>query len=81
MGRFLKNVRDLDALKAAIKQCKSDVILRSVDGTEEFNMKSKISEYVALGKLCSDMGDQYEIYCMDRADEAILLKYFYDREH
>ena len=81
MSRFLKNISDLEAFRAAIKQCRGDVILRSVDGTEEFNLKSKLSEFIALGKLADTHGDEYEIFCMDLADEAYLLKYFYDRVH
>ena len=81
MSRFLKNIHDLEAFRQANKQCKDDVILRSVDGKEEFNLKSKLSEFIALGKLADMHGDEYEIYCMNHNDEAILLKYFYDREH
>lgn len=81
MSRFLRNINDLDAFRAAVKQCKGDVILRSTDGLEEFNLKSKLSEFIALGKLADAHGDEYEIFCMNRADESILLKYFYDRTH
>ena len=81
MSRFLKNIHDLDAFRVALRQCRGDVLLRSVDGTEEFNLKSKLSEFIALGKLADVHGDEYEIFCVDRADEAVLLKYFYDRTH
>lgn len=81
MSRFLRNINDLDAFRVAVRQCKGDVILRSTDGLEEFNLKSKLSEFIALGKLADTHGDEYEIFCLNRADEAILLKYFYDREH
>lgn len=81
MGKFLKNINDLEAFRAAVKQCKGDVILRSIDGTEEFNLKSRLSEFIALGKLADAHGDQYEIFCMNYIDESILLKYFYDRTH
>lgn len=81
MSRFLKNINDLEAFQAAIHKCKGDVILRSTDGTEEFNLKSRLSEFIALGKLADIHGDLYEIYCLNHADEAILLKYFYDKDH
>lgn len=81
MSKFLKNIKDLEAFRAAVRQCKGDVILRSTDGTEEFNLKSRLSEFIALGKLADTHGDQYEIFCMNYADEAILLKYFYDKAH
>lgn len=41
---LLKNITDVNALLAAIAKCKGDVILRSVDGSETFNLKSKLSQ-------------------------------------
>lgn len=79
MSRFLKNVNDLEAFRAAVAQCKGDVILRKNDGTEEFNMKSQLSAFIAWGKLADEHGDQYEIFCMYPSDEGNLLKYFYER--
>lgn len=79
MSKFLSNIQDLEAFRAAIKQCKGDVILRKNDGSEEFNMKSHISAYVAWGKLASECGTDYEVFCMNKSDEANLLKYFYDK--
>ena len=35
MSKFLKNIKDLEAFRAAVRQCKGDIILRSTDGTEE----------------------------------------------
>ena len=78
MSRFLKDVHDLEALKKAVAKCEGNVLLRSSDGTEEFNMKSKLSEYVALGKLASECGENYEVFCSNRNDEAYLLKFFYE---
>lgn len=79
MSKFLKDIRDLEAFRAAVKDCKNDVILRKNDGTEEFNLKSTLSEFIALGRLADKHGDSYEIFCMDHADEANLLKYFYEK--
>ena len=79
MSRFLCDIKDLEAFRAAVKDCKNDVILRKNDGTEEFNLKSTLSEFIALGKLADKHGDNYEIFCMDHADEANLLKYFYEK--
>jgi len=79
MSRFLKDIKDLEAFRAAVKECTGDVILRKNDNTEEFNLKSTLSEFIALGKLADQHGDSYEIFCMNHADEAALLKYFYSR--
>lgn len=75
---LLKNVRDVDLLLNAINHCKGDVILRSADGTESLNLKSRLSQYVAIERLHRECGDQYEFFCMDRSDEGALIKFFYN---
>lgn len=79
MSKFLKNIKDLEAFRKAVAMCKGDVILRKNDGSEEFNMKSELSAFIAWGKLADTHGDQYEIFCMDHSDEGNLLKYFFER--
>lgn len=74
---LLKNAKDIDNLIAAVDRCRDDVILRSTDGREEFNLKSVLSRYVAIGQLCCDHGDEYEIFCMNPADEGYMLNFFY----
>ena len=73
---LLKNANDIENLIDAISRCRGDVILRSVDGREEFNMKSVLSRYIAIGELCKDYGDRYEIFCMSPSDEGYLLNFF-----
>ena len=73
---LLKNVNDINAFKNAINECSGDVILRSVDTKEEFNLKSVLSRYIAIGRLCEDHGDEYEIFCMNKNDEGFMLKFF-----
>lgn len=80
MSKFLGNVRDLNAFKQAIKECTGEVWLRKNDGSEEFNLKSTLSEYIALGKLCDEHGSDYEIFCQLASDESRLLKFYYERE-
>ena len=78
---LLKNVHDIDKLLDVIAHCRDDVILRSTDGREEFNMKSRLSQYIAIERLLRDHGDQYEFFCMNKADEGYMLKFFYDMHH
>jgi hypothetical protein len=75
---LLKNIKDIEALVRAINECKGDVLLRSTVSNEEFNMKSQLSRYVAIGELCKEHGDEWEIYCMDRSDEGRMLQFFYE---
>ena len=78
---LLKNVHDIDRLLDAINHCRDDVILRSTDGREEFNMKSRLSQYIAIERLHRECGDQYEFLCMNSADEGYMLKFFYEMNH
>ena len=78
---LLKNAKDIDNLVSAVDRCRDDVILRSTDGREEFNLKSVLSRYVAIGELCKDHGDEYELFCMNRADESYMMQFFESLGH
>ena len=73
---LLKNAKEIDKLIEAVNRCRGDVLLRSVDGREEFNLKSVLSRYIAIGELCKDHGDTYEVFCMNKADEAYMMNFF-----
>jgi len=75
---LLKNAKDIETLISAVNKCQGDVMLRSTDGKEEFNLKSKLSQYVAIGELCKVHGDEWEIFCMNRADEGYMINFFYE---
>lgn len=78
---LLKNAKNIEALLEAVKNCKSDVILRSADPSatkEEFNLKSTLSQYMGIARLCEDHGDQYEIFCMDRNDIGYMMQFFHE---
>ena len=79
---LLKNAKEIDELIEAVNRCRGDVLLRSIDGREEFNLKSMLSRYIAIGELCKDHGDRYEIFCMEHSDEGYMMNFFYelDRE-
>lgn len=76
--RLLKNIKEIDHLLEAVHKCEGDVILRHNSGTEEFNLKSRLSSYLAIARLCEEDGDNWEIFCMNRNDERYLLKFFDD---
>ena len=78
---LLKNAKDIDNLIEAVNHCRGDVLLRSTDGREEFNLKSVLSRYVAIGELCRDHGDNYELFCMNRADEGYMMNFFNSLGH
>ena len=78
---LLKNIHDVDAFMDAINHCRGDVILTSRDGKEQLNLKSRLSQYVAIERLHREYGDEYEIFCMNKSDEGYMLKFFYDMSH
>lgn len=74
---LLKNAKDVKELIKAVKKCHGDVILRSTDGSEEFNLKSTLSQYIAISRLVEERGDEYEVYCMSKEDEPYMLQFFH----
>ena len=77
--KILKDINDVNNFKAAVKQCKGDVIIRHNTRREEFNLKSLFSEYLGLAELMKDHGDEYEIFCMNPSDEVYIINYFHDK--
>ena len=75
--KLLNNKNDIENLFSALDKCRDKVYLRSADGTEEFNLKSDVSRYAAVGELCQDHGDEYEFYCDDRRDEGNIMEFFF----
>jgi hypothetical protein len=39
-----------------------------------FNLKSSLSQYIAIGRLIEDAGESLELFAQTREDEARLLK-------
>ena len=70
----LKNIKEVDAFRTVIHTCTGDVYLKSQDG-DVFNLKSALSEYIALGQLLSEQGDNLELFADKREDEAKLISF------
>ena len=60
----------------AVRKAKGDVWLESVQGD-----KSTLSRYVAFAALITDHGDELELFCDKREDEALFFKFFYEHPH
>lgn len=69
----LNNVTDVQKFIAAVNSCKNDVYLRSQEG-DQFNLKSSLSQYIAIGRLLEESGDSLELFAQTREDEALLLE-------
>ena len=69
----LTNVKDVQKFVEAVNACENDVYLKSVEG-DVFNLKSSLSQYIAIGRLLEESGDTLELFAQTREDEARLLK-------
>ena len=71
----LKNISEVNGFVAAADSCKGHVWLESPEG-DKFNLKSKFSQYVALGELLSVRGEDLELFCQFSEDEMRFYQYF-----
>ena len=76
----LKNINEVNSFREVIKSCVGDVIIKSPEG-DVFNMKSAMSEYIALGRLLSEQGDNLEIFARNHEDEACIMKFLIDLDN
>lgn len=74
----IRKIEDVNTFLETVDQCKGDVALTSQYG-DKFNLKSKLTQYVAVAALLGDHGDELELWCTDKEDEARFLKMF--KEH
>ena len=70
----LKHIKEVEAFRKVIHECEGNVYLKSPEG-DVFNLKSAMSEYIALGQLLSEQGDNLELFADRREDEALLLNF------
>ena len=68
----LNNIKDVQKFLAAVNSCEHDVYLKSQEG-DVFNLKSSLSQYIAVGRLIEESGDDLELFAQTREDEARLL--------
>ena len=73
----LKNVKDVQKFIEVVNSCENDVYLKSQEG-DVFNLKSSLSQYIAIGRLLEESGDSLELFAQTREDEAKLLNMMYE---
>ncbi len=75
----LNNIRDVQKFLDTVNSCENDVYLKSQEG-DVFNLKSSLSQYIAVGRLIEESGDDLELFAQTREDEARLMKMLYELE-
>jgi hypothetical protein len=71
----LTNIQEVEGFLETVQKCKGDVFLRS-PMDDIYNLKSTLSQYVAMGALLGEHGDELELFCEDRDDESLFFAYF-----
>ena len=69
----LTNVKDVQKFIDTVNSCEHDVYLKSLEG-DVFNLKSSLSQYIAVGRLLEESGDTLELFAQTREDEARLME-------
>ena len=72
----LTKISQVEDFLAAVNAAESNVWLTSIYG-DKYNLKSLLTQYVAIGALLGDKGDELELFCDSKADEALFLKFFF----
>ena len=71
----IKNIKNVETFLEVVNGCKGEVILTSVYG-DKYNLKSALTQYVAVAALVGDHGEELELWCTDKDDEKKFLKMF-----
>jgi len=74
----LSNIDQVNEFLQVVKECSGEVYLTSVQG-DKFNLKSSFSQYIAMGALLGNHGDELELWCDEKSDEAKFLGFL--KEH
>lgn len=71
----LQKISQVQLFLDTVNSCEGDVWLTSSYG-DKYNLKSLLTQYVAISALLGDQGDQLELWCENKEDEAKFLKLF-----
>ncbi len=74
----INNITLVNEFLEIVRECKGNVYLTSNEG-DKFNLKSAMSQYVAMGALLGQKGDELELWCEEKEDEAKFMKFL--QEH
>lgn len=71
----LRNIKQVNDFLFAVDKCQHEVWLESKEG-DKLSLKSPLSQYVAIGALLSERGNELELFCSDSKDEINFYKFF-----
>ena len=73
----LANITEVDNFLKTVDECSGSVWLESVEG-DKINLKSKLSQYIAINALISCESDKLKLFCSLPEDEMKFFKFFYE---
>ena len=76
----LRNIDDVNDFLSTVDDCEAGVWLTSQYG-DRYNLKSKLTQYVAIAALLGTHGDELELWCDSKEDEAKFFKFFYEHKN
>ncbi len=71
----LNNITEVQKFLDAVNKSQRDVWLESPEG-DKLNLKSVLSQYVAIGALLGAHGSDFELFCTSKDDEPLFLEFF-----
>lgn len=71
----ITKVSQIEEFLKIVNSCEGSVTLTSIYG-DNFNLKSVLTQYVAIGALLGEKGDELELWCTNREDEKKFLQFF-----
>lgn len=73
----IKNINQVHEFLAAVNKCHGDVWLQSLEG-DRYNLKSELSQYIAIAALLKEKGNELELFCSQRDDEPYMFEFLRD---
>ena len=70
----LTNIKEINDFLAVIDSCEGSVTLTSPYG-DCFNLKSKLTQYIAIAELLGENAEELELWCTSKADEYKFLRF------
>ena len=71
----IKNIKDVETFLKVVNECEGGVTLTSVYG-DKYNLKSTLTQYIAVAALVGEHGDELELWCSNKNDEKKFLQMF-----
>ena len=72
-----RNQEELKQCLSIVDKCEGDVVPPPPYG-DTYNLKSTLTQYIAIAALLGQRGDELELFCSRKEDENKFLKFFYE---